>query len=211
MRSAQAYVAIQQSLSAERLDKYLVATAYDVRKAIELYERNMRLAEAFYTPLQCMEVCLRNRLQLCLESKYGADWHQNQRPPFAADALEAIAEAIRDLQFAKKKVTAGAVVAELHFGFWVGLLAPRYDATLWRQTFYLAFTENGARMRRDRVHHRFNALRRFRNRVAHHEPIFLNDLPARHTEIIEATSWLCTHTAAWALSQSRFQQVYTAP
>jgi hypothetical protein len=111
----------------------------------------------------------------------------------------------------RKAITLGAVVAELSFGFWVSLLGPRYDATLWRASLYRAFRENGARMKRDRVHGRFNALRRFRNRIAHHEPIFLNNLANTHAEIIEATNWMCSDTAAWTLHISRFAIVFAGP
>jgi hypothetical protein len=208
LRTAEINRSLEKSLSIERLDKYLVASGRNLHKALELYERNNRLSEAFYSPLQSMEICLRNTLHRCLETTYGHDWFQNGKPPLERDALQSIWDAVADLQQAKKMITGGAIVAELHFGFWVGLLAARYDATLWRQSLYVAFRENGARIKRDRVHKRFNALRRFRNRVAHHEPIFLNDLPTRHAEIIEATSWMCAHTAAWALHQSRFSIVF---
>jgi hypothetical protein len=41
-------------------------------------------------------------------------------------------------------------------------------------------------------------IRRFRNRVAHHEPILSGDLPARHREIIETIGWMCPLTASWS-------------
>lgn len=74
-------------------------------------------------------------------------------------------------------------------GFWIGLIGPR-------QTLYKSFTAKGGQ-KRSTVHRRFNALRRFRNRVAHHEPIFLRPLVQLHSEI------------DWALHHSRFEQVST--
>lgn len=211
MRTAATDAALENSLSTERLEKYLVATGGNLHNCLTLYERNARLAESFYTPLQCMEVCFRNSLDQQMIGGYGVGWFQNGAPPFDRDALESIEKAVKSLSYNRKPITPGAIVAELSFGFWVGLLGPRYDNTLWRQALFKAFRENGAGMQRKRVHGRFNALRRFRNRIAHHEPIFLNDLPARHTEIIEATSWMCADTAAWTLYCSRFQAVYAAP
>ncbi len=211
MRNPTINASLEISLSAERLSKYLTASGGNLDAALALYERNTRLSESFYAPLQCMEICLRNCLNLKLQKAYGLDWFQNGKAPLLRDAIESILKAVTDLQQARTPITSGGIVAELSFGFWVALLADRYDATLWRQALHSTFRENGGPMKRKRVHGRFNALRRFRNRIAHHEPIFLNDLQNRHAEIIEATSWLCANTAAWTLHHSRFLVVYTNP
>ncbi|MEJ0071126.1 MAG: Abi family protein [Pseudomonadota bacterium] len=195
-------IALEQSLSRERLDKYLQAEGGDLEKALRLYEKNTSLSEAFYTPLQTMEVCLRNQLHNRMTLKYGAAWF-NQPAWLDADSLEKIQQARADLSFARKPVTPGGIVAELNFGFWVGLLGPRYDATLWRRALYRSFIHQGRPIKRTRVHGRFNALRRFRNRIAHHEPIFNRDLKVMHNEIIEAIGWMCPDTAQWAAAQSR--------
>jgi hypothetical protein len=100
-------------------------------------------------------------------------------------------------------------VAELNFGFWVGLLGPSYDATLWRQTLHKGFIASGGGQKRSVVHGRFNALRRFRNRVAHHEPIFHRPLEQLHVEIIQSINWMCRHTSRWAAHHSRFDAVST--
>ncbi len=90
------------------------------------------------------------------------------------------------------------IVAELNFGFWVSLLGKPYDATLWRHTLHKGFRASGGGKKRSDVHGRFNAVRRLRNRVAHHEPIFHKPLLQLHTETIEAIGWMCKHTSAWA-------------
>src|SRR5688500_14205783 len=115
-----------------------------------------------------MEVAFRNHLDLQMAATYGADWITNGHAPLDRHAVEAIARAIRDLGQSRRAVTPGAIVAELNFF--------RYDATLWRRALYKAFSAQGTTLKRKVVHGRFNALRRFRNRVAHHEPIFQNDL-----------------------------------
>ena len=200
--------ALIDSISCERLEKYLAEKEGDLDAAIALYERNCRLSEAFYSPLQSMEVCLRNRLSAQMAMTFGADWLQNNAPRLQNDALDNIASAIRSI--APSPVTSGRITAELNFGFWVGLLGTRYDATLWRQSLHRAFRADGPK-KRSVVHGRFNALRRFRNRVAHHEPIFFRPLSQLHDEMIEAIGWMCQDTSAWALHLSNFQTVYTAP
>src|SRR6202044_1018544 len=102
-------------------------------------EKNTRLSEAFYTPLQCVEICLRNKLNLQLGNAYGELWFQNNNPPLNEDSLRMIFEANEKLSKDRRGVTPGRVVAELKFAFWVGLLGPQYDATLWRKCLYLGF------------------------------------------------------------------------
>jgi hypothetical protein len=211
LRTPQIDAVLEASLSKDRLAKYLTASDGDIHAALGLYEKNMRLSESFYSPLQCMEICLRNKLNDRLESAYGPYWFCPGKAPFQSDAVQAIADSIRGLDQARKPIVAGAIVAELSFGFWVALLGPRYDSTIWRKALFLAFLEGGKRMRRDRVHGRFNALRRFRNRIAHHEPVFHDDLTSIHAETIEAMAWMCPQSAAWAAFHSRFAAVAARP
>jgi len=192
------------------LTKYLRAAGSDLDLAIGVYERNTRLAEAFYTPLQAMEVCFRNQLDHRMATTYGPDWMTNNHPPLSANSMRAISEAQTSLAQSRVALTPGAIVAELNFWFWVSLLGPGYDATIWRTTCHHAFRAKGKGMARSVVHGRFNALRRFRNRVAHHEPIFMDNLAARHDEIIEAIHWMCGDTAAWAAHHSRLPDVLAA-
>lgn len=208
MRTVIINESLEISLSRERLEKYLDETGQDLDASIELYEKNTRLSEAFYTPLQCVEVCLRNQINVKLSTAYGELWYQNGNPPLNDDSLRMIFEAKEELT-KSGKVTPGRVVAELKFAFWVGLLGPKYDATLWRKCLYLAFPASGGRPRKT-IHSRLNAIRRFRNRVAHHEPIFHLAPIVRHQEIIEAIEWMCRNTAAWALHHSRLPIVAAA-
>lgn len=207
LRSSETKRALESSLSPERLQKYLHSTGGDLDTALSLYERNMRLASAFYVPLQCLEVCLRNKLHMELTQKYSSDWYTNGKVELSRDTAISISNAIHQIENSKSGMTAGAVIAELSFGFWVSILGRRYDATIWRSALTKAFKDNGKNMKRDPIHQRLNALRRFRNRVAHHEPIFDRDLTAVHSELIEAIGWLCPRTADWTFKQSQVLNV----
>jgi hypothetical protein len=209
MRNLEIDKALEKTISIKRLDKYLTAMNGDLDKSLKLYEENMRLAEAFYTPLQCLEVCFRNTINLRLSATYGPDWLTNGKPPLEAGFIKTIGDAVSDLAKGGHSNNPDDVVAELNFGFWVGLIGPSYDSTLWRQTLYKGFAAKGGGQKRSAVQGRFNALRRFRNRVAHHEPIFDRPLAQLHTEIIESISWMCRHTSDWAAHHSRFELVST--
>ena len=203
--------AVARSLSRDRLDKYLMASGSDLDLAIGLYARNTRLSESLYTPLQALEICFRNHLDMELCREYGSGWTLDGAAPLMADGAASVANAIREVRQSESTPTPGAVVAELSFGFWVALLARRYDATLWREACHRAFRPVGKGLARQLVHGRFNSLRRFRNRIAHHEPIFHLDLEAKHAEVIEAVTWMSPETAAWARHHSRFCTAFAGP
>jgi hypothetical protein len=80
---------------------------------------------------------------------------------------------------------AGHVVAELSFGFWTGLLANRYHARLWEPALRRSFPLLPPGVTRRSLHRRVESVRRLRNRVAHHEPVFGRDLAGDHRDILE--------------------------
>jgi len=211
VRNSEVNVSLEAALSDTRLKRYLRDSGGLIDAALSLYERNARLAEAFYRPLQSLEVCLRNNLSRELAARYGANWFLNGGPPLEADAVEKINYAIDDLRRSGRAPTPGAVIAELSFGFWVMILARKYDANLWRSTFAKVFLEGGRRMARQPVHNRMDAIRNFRNRVFHHEPIYHLNPQQVHDDIIQAIGWMCPHTAAWAWEHSRVPHVLANP
>ena len=201
LRTSAINVALHKTISAPRLKTYLIECDDVLDDALSLYEQNTRLSEAFYTPLQCLEVCLRNTLDMCMCNEYGVDWFQNGNAPLNNDARSMITDVYREIK-KPLPVPPGDVVAELKFAFWVGLLGTGYDATLWRRALHKGFRAGGGKKRSD-VHGRLNAIRRFRNRIAHHEPIFKRDMAETHLEILEAIGWMCADTKAWAFHTSR--------
>jgi Abi-like protein len=209
MRTPEIDKALEKTIAIKRLEKYLAAMDGDLSKALQLYEENMRLSECFYTPLQCLEVCLRNTLNLRMCATYGDDWLLSGTAGLDPGSIKNINDAIDSLRKDRQTEDPDHIVAELNLGFWVGLLGPSYDATLWRNTLYKGFQATGGGQKRSVVHGRFNALRRFRNRVAHHEPIYFKPLEQFHAEIIEAIGWMCKHTSAWTMHHSRFDEVST--
>jgi Abi-like protein len=206
LRTAAINVSLERTLSRDRLTKYLAAKANDLDAALTLCERNMRLSEAMYIPLQSLEICLRNCINHEMSQVFGADWLTNQRAPLLPNANRMIKETIKER---KANYTNSDLVAEIKFAFWVSLTGPGYDATIWRTVIQKAFRAQGGKKRAD-VHGRLNAIRRFRNRVAHHEPIYLT-AGQMHAECLEAIGWMCLDTCAWATHHSRFVAISAAP
>lgn len=206
MRTPEINQSLEQSISRDRLAKYLSNQDDDLDAALSLSEKNMRLSEAFYPPLQCLEICLRNRIHASMRSKYGSGWLRDYAVPLEYSARNMIDQAWNRIRKPDAEITPGDIVAELRFAFWVGILGRSYDATLWRAAIHKCFP-NARSLKRRQVHGRMNALRRFRNRVAHHEPIFFRPVGQMHNEIIEAIGWMCADTRAWAKHHSRVSRV----
>lgn len=207
MRTPEINSALERTLTRERLAKYLYRTKDNLDEALALYERNTRLSEAFYTPLQSVEVCLRNCLNEQMVAVFGENWLDNENTPLKAHSLRMIDDARREIT--KEPVLPDDIVAALRFAFWVSLLGRGYDATLWRRALNRAFAKGSGRPRKV-VHSRLNFIRRFRNRVAHHEPIFDRNLLQIHDEILETIGWMSAETAAWTKHHSRVSTVIAA-
>lgn len=202
MRDPHFNLALQGTISAPRLARYLAQVDGDLDAAITLYERNTRLAESLYTPLQSVEICLRNTLDQQMRRVYGATWLTDPAGILHGKAVNWVLQVKAHGPEAKPD----NLVAEMKFAFWVSLLGPAYDSTLWRRALHRGFSGVAVK-RRSVVHSRFNAIRRLRNRVAHHEPI-LDKAEQLHSEIIEAIGWMSAETMEWTSHQSRFERVW---
>jgi hypothetical protein len=200
-------IAIERRISVERLSKYAVSASGDRLEAIKLYERNTALSEALYTPLQGLEICLRNSMNLELTAFLGNAWHENGKDIFQYPATEMLHKARHALTVDRKPVTTGGLVAELSFGFWATILGSKYDTSLWIPALRCAFPNRPGRTERHQVQGALNAIRRLRNRVAHHEPIMHRHLDEDYELILRIIGWCSRETSAWVASQSRFKQV----
>ncbi len=205
MWSAEQVDAIEVALSTERFARYLRA-ASSKSDALKLYEHNTALSAAFYGPLQCLEVSLRNAVNSRLAPNYGARWFANESVLVGRD-LGAAREAVEQVEKVKDEATPGRVVAELSFGFWVGLFANVYDQTLWRTDLYHLFSP---RPQRRQLHEDLDKLRTLRNRIAHHEPIFQRALLDDYNRLTSILRSIDPHTCAWMEHNNRVLDVLAA-
>ena len=213
---------LEVSLSADRLGTYLTATSGDRTNAVRLYTWNTAISAAFYGPLQALEVALRNAMNRELATLYGQAWYDNGKTGLDSGCLARIEQTKRDLRKDKYPDDPPQVVASLSFGFWVSLLGSggfidrkaktkaNYEMTLWRPALRSSFP-HAARISRKNAHTPLNFLRTFRNRIAHHEPIFARHLEKDYENILEITSWMVPHKRAWIESHSRVPEVLATP
>ncbi len=170
--------------------------------AEELYRWNLQVSEAFLPALSCLEIALRNAVHDQLTAKYHRPdwWAVAPLNGHDADKVQSVA---RDIQSRRRGIPApDDIVAELSFGFWVSLLSRQYDRSLWHSSLHLAFP--GYRGDRHSLHDKLDSVRRFRNRIMHHEPVHHRHLAADHVKIYTLLGYIEPEAAAWL---GRFDRV----
>lgn len=194
---------LERALSLERFGRYLQWADGDRERALELYVYNTRVSEAFYTPLQMLEVALRNRINDVLSTRYGELWFDEPRVLIGAEMRKRVDDARTALARMHRPATPGRVVAALTFGFWTGLFGSDYE-TLWQRALYaIAQREDGKGLRRKDFSGPSRTVRELRNRIAHHEPILHEPLSERYASMLQLTRWLVPAGAQWCEAHSR--------
>jgi hypothetical protein len=203
----EAVKAIEKSLSPERLAKYISAAQGNKKRAIQLYERNTALSEALYGVIQGLEIALRNALHNTLRKELGLDdWYDYAG--LEEKEIESVQKAKDSLTNWGKTATPGRVIAELTLGFWVQLTSKKYEKALWVKYLYRAFP---IKLNRKVLFQRLDNIKRLRNRIAHHEPIFSRNLRQDYIEIIETIKWICLTTSEWVERTNCFEERFNAP
>jgi len=198
----------EQALSLERFARYLEWAGGDRQRALELYALNTRVSEALYTPLQLLEVVLRNRIHTVMSATGGARWFEQEGLLAIEHQRQQLAKAVEDLQKERKELTAGRIVAALSFSFWTAMLSPAYE-DLWQVSLHqIARRADGKGLRRRDLSSPLTPIRTLRNRVAHHEPIIQWNLSRHYENILQIIRWLSPAAAEWCQTHSRFEQVY---
>jgi hypothetical protein len=188
--------AISAVISQPRLSRYLAAMGGDRRRALALYRWNAQIAAALMFPLHICEVSTRNGIVGAIERTYGQNWH-------VAPAFERSLPYHQQGELKRARhgmQTAGKVVAELKFSFWSAMLTSRHDGRLWNPFIQLEFPNFGVKPAttcRNQLHISLEDIRRLRNRIAHHEPIFGRDLTAEFERIRQVIAWRSQATADW--------------
>jgi hypothetical protein len=197
---------LESSHSPERLAPYYALAGGDKALGIKLYAWNSALSQALYTPLQGLEVTLRNGISAQLRAAYGPTWFElNPGPPLQYPLPDMLLKVRTDLGRHGNVPDHGRVVAELNWGFWTGVLAKRYEQ-LWRTHFRQVFHADGP-LTRAQIFQPLDDLRRLRNRIAHHEPILNRNIAADYASILDLIRYISPTTASWVDDQSSVMAV----
>lgn len=199
---------IELALSFERLSRYLGWAGGDRARGLELYALNTKLSESLYTPLQMLEVVLRNRIHAVMSQRKHPGWFQDGGFLLLENQRRQLEKAIQDLMDDGKPPSPGRLVAALTFSFWTSMLSPAYD-TLWQTGLHrIAMKENGKGVARKELSSPLTPIRTLRNRVAHHEPILQWNLPKHYANMLQIIGWLSPPAAVWCRTHSRFESIY---
>ena len=206
------FAALEKILSPDRMATYLGAAGGDRDRAVRLYRWNSMASSAFFGPIHMLEVSLRNAIHEQLADTWSTQWWTDPRCRLTATHTTMVHQAIADLQRQKHATAPPDVVAALSFGFWVSLLGSggrgaNYETNLWRPALHLAFPNRPHPSRRKAVHRELDFLRVFRNRIAHHEPIFDRHLAADHDSLLRVLDWIDHDVSAWTKQHSRVPAV----
>jgi hypothetical protein len=200
----------EAAFSLERFSRYLGWAANDRVRAVNLYTLNTQVSESLYTPLQMLEVALRNRIHAVMSELHGEDWVRNVALLLGDHQPAQIENAIRDIQADRKEPTPSRIVAALTLGFWTAMFGRLYEDR-WQQGLHrIAKRTDGRGLRRKDFSEPLGRIRKLRNRIAHHEPVIYSDLHKTHAQILTLIQWLSPPASDWCAAHSRFPDVCPA-
>jgi hypothetical protein len=211
MSTKETIQAVRDALSAARMATYEVAAGVkrdDDPAALVLYAWNAQVSAALLAPLHICEVVVRNAVSDALETVYGARW------PWSPGFEQSLSDPKigysprRDLQNVRRHQTStGKVIPELKFVFWQKLFTSRHDLRVWN-THLMRVLPNldpaePIGQLRSEIYNNLEEIRKLRNRIAHHEPIFRRNLPEDLQKIVDLIELRCKVTAFWMLSNQQ--------
>lgn len=195
---------IKKTLSAARMGTYenAVALVQGGIDALDLYMWNAQISGALMVPLHIVEVSTRNAVDEALTAEYGSTWPWDPAFEGSLPSPRTGYKPRDDLLRARRDQPSTAkVIPELHFVFWQKMFTRRFDARIWSKqlsaTFPTAPSDSSMHDVRRELHDALDQVRRMRNRIAHHEPIFSRNLAADVAAMHLLLKYRCVDTLAW--------------
>lgn len=188
---------IVDAISAERFQPFLDECGGDPLIALRLYYWDGEASRAFLSALRDFEVSMRNSFHSRLAGRYGrADWWDSPRVRLTTKGLQQVSGAKLALrQELGPNVAPGDMVAKLTLGFWVGLTGrgQNYEMQFWNPALRHAF--RGYQGRRGALQQQLDHVRRFRNRIGHHERICHRHLRKDYETLLQLMEYVSPEKA----------------
>lgn len=198
--SKQQTAAVIASISPARMGTYMAAGGFGATaNPLDIYVWNALISGAFIPSLHICEVVVRNAIADALALKYGLDW------PWNSNFERTLTNWWKsELVKARQGIAAGStgkVIAELTFSFWCDMFTARQDQHIWNAHLHTVFPFSPLPLTvaatRKMLYDDMEALRRLRNRIAHHEPIFTYRLAEQQARIHRMIKMRCSDTDQW--------------
>lgn len=199
------------AVSNERIDKYRQrGVSGGDENLLVHYAWNIALAESLYPILQCMEIALRNSVHDAATVAYRSEFWFDTPGLLEAKSVDEIAKARANLTAMGKPITAAGLIAEQNFGFWTACFNTSQEGLLWPRIYRQTFPGLPKHLRkRSTIMRQLNDIRKLRNRIFHHEPIwYFNDLRPKHAQILQLIDWMSPAMSEFATAIDRFPALY---
>ena len=194
---------LQNVLSKPRFLRYVQACNGNHQQAIDLYRWNLVLSGNFLISIHTTVVTLRNGIVEAIAHVYGEEWPWSRafRRSLPKRQRKSLRNSCDRVEKKGKGRVVGKVVADMSLYFWQGMLAPRHHAIIWDAHLKTAFPNipsgQNTQKNREKLLQHVIQMRELRNRIAHYEPIFPNNLTQELTNMEEIVSWRSQVTANW--------------
>ena len=176
------FAEFEETISPERMHRYVLACGNDTRRAMMLYRYNLKLSQEMFTLISCFEVSLRNRIDREMQANFGADWLRDFILPGGRFDTDPRVDGTRKII---KKAYEGLIrtnnyshtklLAEMEFGVWK-FMYNNVQYRLANRCLLDVFPNkptSTAQLQYDNtfVFGELDVINQIRNRIAHHEPI----------------------------------------
>lgn len=201
MKSSENYQSIKNSLSHSRISTYEKFST-DTELTLKLYSWNLQISSALFECSAVCEVVIRNAISNAIQVIYGSKWAWDNT--FIASLPKNTKETL--LKINKTFTTIDKIIPELPFYFWQNLFTARFDNKIWKHCLKntLPNANHGNLIKlRESVFYDLENIRKLRNRIAHHEPIFNRNLQGDYERIIKIINYCSIDTADWVKSWQR--------
>ena len=200
------YKNFELHFSKPRVNRYYYAAGSSRKKAIRMYKQNMLVAQSIHPVIGVFEVVLRNSIYNAISNYFqDENWIVNQKEGFMSDKALVFRnnpskiskrndflkrEVLKAEQKLKKKysntpsmsINAVNIIAEQSFGFWTNFFEPHHYKILKGKPIQI-FSNLPNGVGRKEILNKLNAIRQFRNRINHNEPICFVDNKFSYSEI----------------------------
>lgn len=205
--------AIRAALSPARMSTYERAVNFQGdadSSALDLYVWNAQISGAFMAPLHICEVVIRNAISDALEAKYGPHWPWSPGFEQSLPSPQTGYNPRLDLFNARRGThTIGKIIPELKFAFWQRMFTRRHDNRVWNAYLKRVLPEldqtKNIPVLRQKLYDDLEMIRKLRNRIAHHEPIFSRNLADDFERIAILIAYRCPATSNWMRTHQQVQ------
>lgn len=181
-------------------------------EALDLYAWNADVSGALLIPLHVCEVAIRNAVAEAIENVYGDRWPWSVGFERSLPNPHHVYSPKKDLfNTRSKEQTTGKVIPELKFAFWQSIFTSRHHQRFWNPYLESLFPNMDSTLsiedRRKLIYNELEQIRRLRNRIAHHEPIFTRNLTDDYQKILSLVGYRCAVTAKWLDEHQRAVEI----